>query len=163
LESLGIALDAGSAEGAESSSSSTSTSSNGADGGGTDGGGAAAVIDRATLSHLATLSALSLESESIDADALLADVGSMMRCVRSVQDASIDQDVDDIYSGGVMGKSGGGAATAPVYLEAAPLRPDTMAAALRAEDVLRNAAHREGDFFVVPQVLEDAGSNNSPT
>jgi len=50
-----------------------------------------------------------------------------------------------------------------VYLEAAPLRPDTMAAALRAEEVLSNAAHREGDFFVVPQVLEDAGSNNSPT
>ena len=112
LASLGIALEAGSVEGAASNSSSSSSSSsngNGAGAGGrTDGGGAEAVIDRATLSHLATLSALSLESESIDADALLSDVGSMMRCVRSVQDASTDQDVDDIYSGGVMGRSGGG-------------------------------------------------------
>ena len=101
------------------------------------------LLTRDKLEYLAELSQLDVRSGALDSEQLLSDVDGIMQCVRCVQGVSLPQD-----------ESADGEAVAAGGARVAPLRADVVIEGNDPEAILSNAKSREGDFFVVPQVLD---------
>ena len=104
------------------------------------------MLTREKLEYMAELCQLDLQHGGLDAEQILTDVDDIMQCVRCVRAAAVANG-DTVSSAGSDGTG---------RLGAAPLRPDVaMEEECDPEWVLANAKSREGDFYVVPQVLDD--------
>jgi aspartyl-tRNA(Asn)/glutamyl-tRNA(Gln) amidotransferase subunit C len=93
-------------------------------------------ISREQVEHVAHLARLGLSDDEIDQfQQQLSQILGHMQALDAVDTSAIPP-------------------TAQVIPVSSVMRDDVVRPSLRVEDVLRNAPRREGDFFVVPPVLE---------
>ena len=111
------------------------------------------LLTRDKLEYLAELSQLDVSSGALDSEQLLSDVDGIMQCVRCVQGVSLPQSTGAVHEDD---HAADGQAVAAGGARVAPLRADVVMEGNDPEAILSNAKSREGDFFVVPQVLDGA-------
>ena len=95
------------------------------------------IIDEKTVKHVALLSRLSLDEKELQ---------TYSKQLTSI--LSYISKLNEIDTEGVPPTSHALSTLKNIY------RKDILKSSLKAEDALRNAPSREGDFFKVPQIIE---------
>ncbi|OQR97348.1 hypothetical protein THRCLA_21949 [Thraustotheca clavata] len=99
------------------------------------------VLTADTLRNLAELCHLHIPKEKFST--LLKEVEDIIQCTKIIQEITIDEDIDDLYASSAFGQ------------HPAPLRQDVLVEGNVPDQVLANAAVKNGYYFQVPKVLED--------